>query len=75
MSTTNVTWFDEADPRVLLKKINPDVHVNGILYGENCIEAGTVREGGGRLHLVSLVPGLSTSEIVAKIQRSPQEAK
>ena len=62
-----VTWFDETDPRQILSRIRPDVHVNGAEYGENCIEAETVRSCGGRLHIVSLVPGLSTSQIVKKI--------
>ncbi len=62
-----VTWFDEDDPRVLLSKIRPDVHVNGAEYGDHCIEAETVRRGGGRLHLVNRVPGLSTSEIIEKV--------
>jgi D-glycero-beta-D-manno-heptose 1-phosphate adenylyltransferase len=63
-----VTWFDETDPRELLKKIQPHVHVNGAEYGENCIEAETVRSYGGRLHIVQLVPGLSTSQVIKKIQ-------
>jgi rfaE bifunctional protein nucleotidyltransferase chain/domain len=63
-----VTWFDETDPRSLLSRICPDVHVNGSEYGENCIEADTVRKNGGRIHIVPLVPGLSTSQIIAKIQ-------
>lgn len=62
-----VTFFDELDPREMLKKIKPHVHVNGSEYGENCIEASTVQEGGGRIHIVSLVPGLSTSQIITKI--------
>lgn len=62
-----VTYFDELDPRDVLRKIRPDVHVNGAEYGENCIEASTVLECGGRVHIVSLVPGLSTSEIIKKI--------
>jgi len=64
-----LTWFDETDPRQLLAKIKPDVHVNGSEYGDNCVEAETVKQGGGKLHLVSLVPGLSTSAIVRKIQK------
>ncbi|MFI5333965.1 MAG: adenylyltransferase/cytidyltransferase family protein [Chlamydiales bacterium] len=64
-----VTSFEETDPRALLTKIKPDVHVNGAEYGENCIEAETVKQHGGRLHIVSLVPGLSTSEILKKIVR------
>lgn len=66
-----VTWFEETDPRRLLAQIAPDVHVNGAEYGENCIEAQTVREHGGRLHIVSLVPGLSTSAIIKKIHETP----
>ena len=62
-----VTWFEETDPRSLLERIRPDVHVNGAEYTENCIEAETVKACGGRLHLVSLIPGLSTSQILKKI--------
>jgi D-glycero-beta-D-manno-heptose 1-phosphate adenylyltransferase len=62
-----VTSFDELDPCLLLKKIKPHVHVNGADYGLDCIEAETVKEIGGRLHLVSLVPGLSTSTLIHKI--------
>ena len=62
-----VTWFDETDPCALLSRIQPDVHVNGAEYGDNCIEAQTVASYGGKLHLVPLVPGLSTSQIIKKI--------
>ncbi len=63
-----VTWFDETDPCALLTKICPDVHVNGIEYGENCIEASTVKQCGGKIHLVDRIPGLATSDILKKIQ-------
>jgi rfaE bifunctional protein nucleotidyltransferase chain/domain len=63
-----VTFFDETDPRKILSIIRPDVHVNGAEYGENCIEAETVKSNGGRIRIVELVPGLSTSAIVKKIQ-------
>lgn len=63
-----VTWFEETDPRNLLSIIKPDVHVNGAEYGENCIEAETVRSHGGKIHIVQLVPGLSTSAILRKIE-------
>lgn len=62
-----VTMFEETDPRVLLGKIKPDVHVNGAEYGANCIEADVVHSNGGRLHIVELVPGLSTSTLIKKI--------
>lgn len=63
-----VTWFEETDPRALLAKIRPHVHANGAEYGADCIEAEVVKAGGGRVHIVSLVPGLSTSRIIAKIE-------
>lgn len=64
-----VTWFDETDPRTLLAKIKPDVHVNGAEYGDQCIEAETVRKGGGRLHLVKRIPSLATSTLIEKIKQ------
>lgn len=62
-----VTSFEETDPCELLKKIKPDVHVNGAEYGENCIEAEVVKANGGRIHIVELLPGLSTSKLIEKI--------
>jgi rfaE bifunctional protein nucleotidyltransferase chain/domain len=66
-----VTWFDELDPRQLLDVVKPDVHVNGAEYGIDCIESETVKKNGGRLHIVQLVPGLSTSNIIRKIRTLP----
>ncbi|MBF8263508.1 MAG: hypothetical protein HW387_1173 [Parachlamydiales bacterium] len=64
-----VTWFDETDPRSLLEKIKPDVHVNGKEYGEDCIEAPVLKACGARLHLVDRIPTLSTSNIIEKIKQ------
>ena len=64
----HVTWFNETDPCKLLSLIKPDVHVNGAEYGEDCIEAPTVRLFGGRIQCIGLVPGLSTSSIIDKVQ-------
>jgi rfaE bifunctional protein nucleotidyltransferase chain/domain len=66
---TFVTSFEETDPRTLLEIIAPDVHVNGIEYGENCIEAGVVRKNGGRLHLVDRIDTLSTSQLIERIKQ------
>lgn len=62
-----VTWFEETDPRELLKIIKPDVHVNGAEYGAECIESGVVRENGGEIHIVNLKPSLSTSHLIETI--------
>ncbi len=64
-----VMSFEETDPRALLEIIKPDVHVNGTEYGKDCIEADVVKEHGGKIHIVSLVPGLSTSNIIDKINK------
>lgn len=63
-----VTYFDETDPIALLEKIKPDVHNNGSEYGENCIEAEVVKKHGGKIHIVKLVPGLSTTKLIEKIK-------
>jgi len=62
-----VTAFDQTTPLQLLEAIKPDVHVNGAEYGESCIEANLIKKQGGRVHIVPLVPGLSTSAIIEKI--------
>lgn len=63
-----VTWFDETDPCKVLSKIKPDVHVNGSEYGKDCLEAPTIERYGGKIHVVSLVPGFSTTQIIEKIK-------
>lgn len=62
-----VTYFSETDPRALLETIRPDVHANGAEYGEDCIEAETVKKYGGTVHLVSKIEGLSTTELIERI--------
>lgn len=59
-----VTYFDETDPCAFLRIVNPDVHVNGAEYGENCIEADVVK----KLHIVKLVPGCSTTALIQRIK-------
>jgi bifunctional ADP-heptose synthase (sugar kinase/adenylyltransferase) len=55
--------FDELTPNTFIEEVRPDVHVNGAEYGENCVEAETVRRVNARLHLVSRIPGLSSSSL------------
>ncbi len=59
--------FDEAVPIEFLAAVQPDVHVNGAEYGEDCVEAETVKQGGGRLHLVERIDGLATSDVFERI--------
>jgi D-beta-D-heptose 7-phosphate kinase/D-beta-D-heptose 1-phosphate adenosyltransferase len=62
--------FDEPDPIAFLEQVRPDVHVNGSEYGYDCIERDVVRRGGGEIHIVERIPGLSTSRLVETV-RSP----
>jgi D-beta-D-heptose 7-phosphate kinase/D-beta-D-heptose 1-phosphate adenosyltransferase len=66
--------FDEVDPIAFLEQVRPDVHVNGSEYGEDCIESETVKRGGGLLHIVGRIPGLSTSRLVETLQLSTPTA-
>ena len=63
-----VTYFDETDPRAVLKKIRPDIHANGAEYGSDCIEKETVESFKGKIYTVNRINGLSTSEIIKSIQ-------
>ncbi|MDR2539659.1 MAG: adenylyltransferase/cytidyltransferase family protein [Chlamydiales bacterium] len=64
-----VTYFNEIDPIRILSEIQPDVHVNGSEYGQNCIEKETVIRQNGKMHIVEKIPGLSTSFIINKIKK------
>jgi rfaE bifunctional protein nucleotidyltransferase chain/domain len=66
-SVDYVTIFDEVDCISFVESIKPDVHVNGSEYGEDCIEAATVKKYGGRLHIVRIHQGFSTSDLIKRI--------
>jgi D-beta-D-heptose 7-phosphate kinase/D-beta-D-heptose 1-phosphate adenosyltransferase len=59
--------FDEVDPIAFLSEVRPHVHVNGSEYGEDCIESETVKQAGGKLHIVKRIPGLSTSGLLGSL--------
>ncbi|MBR6462059.1 adenylyltransferase/cytidyltransferase family protein [bacterium] len=63
--------FDETVPMPFLEVVKPNVHVNGSEYGENCIEAPTVKKYGGRIHLMPKVAGLSTTGLIERIRTLP----
>ena len=62
-----VTLFDETDCLKFVESVKPNVHANGSEYGKNCIEAPTVRKYGGKVHIVKIVEGYSTSKLIKKI--------
>ncbi len=64
-----VTIFGERDPRKLLSIIKPDVHCKGEEYKQGCIEAGLVKSYGGKIHLIKLVKGCSTTSLIRNIEK------
>ncbi len=62
--------FDETVPMPFIEAVKPDFHANGVEYGEDCIEAETVKKYGGKIYLVPRIGGLSTTELIQKIKNS-----
>lgn len=62
-----VTIFAEETPIALLAALQPDVHVKGGDYRlEDLPEAATIQSYGGKIVLVQVVPGRSTSSLIEK---------
>jgi D-beta-D-heptose 7-phosphate kinase/D-beta-D-heptose 1-phosphate adenosyltransferase len=74
-----VTVFDEDTPLALITAIRPDVLVKGGDYRpEHVVGRVEVEAAGGRLVLVPLVPGQSTSSLVTRSsdhERTPHSAE
>jgi len=60
-----VAIFDEETPADLLAKLQPDIWVKGTDYANRPMaEADVVRQFGGQIVLVPVIPGYSTSRLV-----------
>jgi rfaE bifunctional protein nucleotidyltransferase chain/domain len=60
-----VAIFDEETPAGLLARLQPDIWVKGTDYANRPMpEADIVRQFGGQIVLVPVVPGYSTSRLV-----------
>ena len=65
-----VTLFDDDTPVNLLRRLRPEIHVKGGDYRpEQLPETPVIAEYGGRVAIVPLVPGRSTTRIVAAMRR------
>jgi rfaE bifunctional protein nucleotidyltransferase chain/domain len=63
-----VVGFGERTPEVLLERIRPDVHVKSAQYREDELpERTVVLAHGGRIALAPHLPGLSTTDTIARI--------
>lgn len=66
-----VTLFDEETPLELIEALEPDVLVKGADYMiDRVVGAEVVQKRGGRVVLAELVPGKSTSGIVAAADKA-----
>lgn len=64
----HVIYFGEQTAENLIVEVKPDIYVKGGDYTlETLPEAAIVQSYGGRVELVNLVAGRSTTNIVAKI--------
>lgn len=69
-SVDAVTWFEEPTPDLLIRAIRPSIHAKGGDYRmEDLGEAELVRQLGGRVVVLSLVEGRSTSWLLEHIGR------
>lgn len=65
-----VVIFEEDDPRDLLKNIKPNIHVKS-RSGYKGIEKEVVEENGGKIVLIDDIDGISTTQIIDKIKKLP----
>jgi rfaE bifunctional protein nucleotidyltransferase chain/domain len=70
-----VMIFDEDTPEECLRRLRPAVHCKGADYappgGKPVPEAALVESYGGRVAFLPLIDGLSTSELVRRVQSLP----
>ena len=71
-----VTIFVEPDPLVLIRLLTPDVLVKGTDWSEEeIVGAPDVREAGGQVLRITLVPEISTSVILEKVRTAAPSSK
>lgn len=64
-----VVAFEERTPEKVIEALKPDVHVKGGDYDpETMPETPAVRAYGGKVVILPLVPGKSTTELARKIR-------
>jgi D-beta-D-heptose 7-phosphate kinase / D-beta-D-heptose 1-phosphate adenosyltransferase len=67
----HVIAFDDDAPTALIRALRPDVLAKGGDYTEDRVpEAGLVRELGGRVQILEVVPEYSTTRIIERVRLS-----
>lgn len=63
-----ITIFNQDTPIKVIKKINPDILVKGSDYEtSNVVGADFVIRNGGKVKIIELTPGYSTTKLIKKI--------
>jgi D-beta-D-heptose 7-phosphate kinase/D-beta-D-heptose 1-phosphate adenosyltransferase len=70
-SVDAVVLFDEDTPQSLIKEVRPDVLVKGADYEKSeVVGASAVENWGGRVELIPLVDGVSTTQILERVREA-----
>jgi D-beta-D-heptose 7-phosphate kinase/D-beta-D-heptose 1-phosphate adenosyltransferase len=65
----HVVVFDEDTPEALIRRVKPDLHVKGGDHaGERLVEESVVKEFGGEVVVLPLLPGRSASATIKRIE-------
>jgi rfaE bifunctional protein nucleotidyltransferase chain/domain len=73
-SVDYVVLFDEERPNALLETVRPHIHVKGGDYrAEDLPEAPVVLRHGGRIEILPLVEGRSTTGLAKRIRAAEEE--
>lgn len=68
-SVSHVVIFEEDTPLTLIRTLKPDILVKGEDYStKTIVGADEVEKNGGQVMTIPLEPGLSTSELIRRIQ-------
>ena len=72
-SVDYVVFFDEPTAEALIRQVRPDVYVKGGDYTLDTLPEGQIVLGyGGKVELVQLVEGRSTTDVIARIKGEKQ---
>ncbi|MFH0921995.1 MAG: adenylyltransferase/cytidyltransferase family protein [Fibrobacterota bacterium] len=67
--------FREKDPIRFIEAIRPNIHVKGGDYQGRILEQDAVERSGGRVRLLTFLPGHSTTRLIARIVRASGRKK
>jgi rfaE bifunctional protein nucleotidyltransferase chain/domain len=74
-----VIVFDEPTPEFALAKLQPDIHCKGAEYappnGRPVPERAVVEGYGGTIRYIPLLPGVSTTELIARIHAKTEVSR